>query len=87
MEKDSKIYLAGHEGAVGPYVYDELKKQGYNNIIVKDRELLDLRNQENTNFFILKHKPDYVILNAALVGGIKMMDELPGDFLYDNLIK
>ena len=71
MEKDSKIYVAGHRGMVGSAIVRELKRQGYNNIITRTHSQLDLINQQAVNKFFAAEKPDYVFLAAAKVGGIE----------------
>ena len=70
MEKDSKIYVAGHRGMVGSAIVRELRRQGYNNIITRTHKELDLINQEAVNRFFEEEKPEYVFLAAAKVGGI-----------------
>ena len=86
MEKTSKIYVAGHNGMVGSAIVRELRKQGYNNIITKSREDLDLTNQQAVNIFFKKEKPEYVFLAAAKVGGIGANSIYPADFLYENMM-
>ena len=70
MEKDSKIYVAGHRGMVGSAIVRELVRQGYNNILTRSHAELDLISQEAVNDFFAKEKPEYVFLAAAKVGGI-----------------
>lgn len=86
MEKDSLIYVAGHKGMVGSAIVRELKRQGYNNIIVRTRKELDLCNQQAVNAFFEKEKPEYVFLAAAKVGGIVANQNALADFMYDNMI-
>lgn len=86
MEKNSKIYIAGHNGMVGSAIYRRLKKEGYNNIIVRTSKELDLRNQQQVADFFATQKPEYVILAAAKVGGIIANNTYRGEFLYDNLM-
>ena len=86
MNKDSKIYIAGHRGMVGSAILENLKKNGYINFITATSKELDLRNQQATNEFIAEHKPDIVIIAAARVGGIMANNEYPWQFLYDNLM-
>ncbi|MEM0465185.1 MAG: GDP-L-fucose synthase [Candidatus Pacearchaeota archaeon] len=86
MEKTSKIYIAGHKGLVGSAIKKLLEKEGYNNIICKTSEELDLRNQKKTEEFFRKEKPEYVFLAAAKVGGIKANIEKKAEFIYDNLM-
>jgi len=85
MEKNSKIYVAGHTGLVGSALLRELKTQDYNNFVFKTSSELDLRNQWATENFFFSHKPEYVFLSAAKVGGIKPNSERPAEFIYDNL--
>ena len=70
MNKDSKIYVAGHRGMVGSAIIRELERQGYNNIITRTHKELDLCNQQAVNDFFEAEKPEYVFLAAAKVGGI-----------------
>ncbi|WP_409029147.1 GDP-L-fucose synthase family protein [Gracilimonas sediminicola] len=86
MNKDSKIYIAGHRGMVGSSIVENLKDNGYNNIITATSRELDLRNQQATDGFIKEHNPDVVIIAAARVGGILANNEYPWQFLYDNLM-
>lgn len=86
MEKDAKIYVAGHRGMVGSAIVRELRKQGYNNIVTRTHSQLDLVNQQAVNKFFIAEKPDYVFLAAAKVGGIAANDAAPADFLYDNMM-
>ncbi len=85
MEKKDVIYVAGHKGLVGSAIFDLLKNKGFENIIVKDSNELDLRNQNDVNDFFSKNKIDYVFLAAAKVGGIAANDKYKADFIYDNL--
>ena len=71
MEKNSKIYVAGHRGMVGSAIVRELKRQGYDNIITRTHHELDLTNQQAVNDFFAAEKPEYVFLAAAKVGGIE----------------
>jgi len=86
MNKDDKIYVAGHNGMVGSAIVRNLKERGYTNIVVEDRKYLDLTNQQNVRTFFWEEKPDYVFLAAAKVGGIKYNADVPGDFIYENLM-
>lgn len=86
MEKNCKIYVAGHNGLVGSSIYEKLKKQGYVNIIVKNRDELDLMNQKDTFDFFEKEKPEYVFMCAALVGGIHDNNTRRADFIYQNIM-
>lgn len=69
MEKDAKIFLAGHTGLVGSAIHRKLQESGYQNIILRDWRELDLRNQQDVFDFFTVEKPEYVILAAAKVGG------------------
>lgn len=86
MEKERKIYIAGHRGMVGSAILENLKENGYSNFITATSKELDLRNQQATNDFIAEQKPDVVIIAAARVGGILANNEYPWQFLYDNLM-
>ncbi len=86
MEKDSKIYVAGHKGMVGSAIVRELEQQGYNNIITRTHSELDLRRQQDVEAFFEKEKPEYVFLAAAKVGGIMANNNHLADFMYDNMI-
>lgn len=86
MEKNAKIYVAGHRGMVGSAIVRALKNQGYTNIITRTSKELDLRRQIDVEEFFTKEKPDYVFLAAAKVGGILANNEAPADFMYDNMI-
>lgn len=86
MEKDAKIYVAGHRGMVGSAIVRSLKKAGYNNIITRTHKELDLCRQDQVEAFFAKEKPDYVFLAAAKVGGIVANQEALADFMYDNMI-
>ena len=86
IEKDKKIFVAGHRGMVGSAIIRALKSQGYANIITKGREDLDLKNQLAVRSFYEEEKPDYVFIAAAKVGGIHANNEYPAEFIYDNLM-
>lgn len=86
MEKNAKIYVAGHRGMVGSAIVRALKNRGYTNIITRTSKELDLRRQIDVEEFFAKEKPDYVFLAAAKVGGILANNEAPADFMYDNMI-
>ena len=85
MNKESKIYIAGHRGLAGSAILRKLKSEGYSNLLLKTSAELDLRNQAAVKEFFEKEKPDYVFLAAAKVGGINANNTYPADFLYDNL--
>ncbi|PWJ40942.1 GDP-L-fucose synthase [Sediminitomix flava] len=86
MNKDSKIYIAGHRGMVGSAILRRLEKNGCRNILVRTSKELDLRNQEEVANFFESEKPEYVFLAAAKVGGIHANNTYRGEFLYDNLM-
>lgn len=86
MDKNSKIYVAGHRGLVGSAIVRNLKDKGYNNIIFRTHEELDLENQQAVFEFFKQEKPEYVFLAAAKVGGINANNTYPADFIYNNLI-
>ena len=86
MQKDSKIYIAGHNGLVGSAIYKHLVKNGYTNIIVRTSKELDLTIQKDTDEFFAKEKPEYVFLAAAKVGGIMANNTYRADFIHYNLI-
>ena len=86
MEKDAKIYVAGHHGLVGSAILRKLKEKGYNNIITRSSHDLDLTNQAATDKFFEQEKPDYVFLAAAKVGGIMANQTYPAEFIYKNLM-
>ena len=84
MKKDSKIYVAGHNGMVGSAIMRQLQAAGYSNIICKTSQELDLRDQSQTFTFFAEHKPEYIFLAAAKVGGIIANNTYKADFIYDN---
>jgi len=86
VNKDSRIYIAGHRGLVGSAIHRELERQGYTNILTRTREDLDLLDTVAVNAFFAKEKPEYVFLAAAKVGGILANNTYPADFIRDNLI-
>lgn len=86
MEKNSKIYVAGHRGMAGSAIVRNLKEKGYYNLIFSTSEELDLRNQQAVADFFEKEKPEYVFVAAAKVGGILANDTYRAEFLYDNLM-
>ena len=81
MDKNAKIYVAGHRGMVGSAIVRELQRQGYNNIITRTHKELDLCRQENVEKFFAEEKPEYVFLAAAKVGGIVANQEALADFM------
>ena len=86
MNKEDKIYVAGHKGLVGSSILRRLKKEGFTNIITKDLSELDLINQNQVEEFFAKEHPDYVFLAAAKVGGIMVNSTYPAQFIYDNIM-
>ena len=86
MEKEAKIYVAGHRGMVGSAIVRELNMQGYHNIIVRTHAELDLCNQQAVDRFFAAERPAYVFLAAAKVGGIIANSEQPADFMYQNMM-
>ncbi|WP_044172829.1 GDP-L-fucose synthase [Flectobacillus major] len=85
MEKDAKIYIAGHRGMVGSAILRKLQKEGYSNFVLRTSKELDLRNQQAVLDFFETEKPDYVFLAAAKVGGIVANNTYRADFLFENL--
>lgn len=85
MNKNSKIFVAGHRGLVGSAIVRALQKDGYTNLILKTRAELDLTNQHTVAEFFAQEKPEYVFLSAAKVGGIMANKTHPAEFIYDNL--
>jgi GDP-L-fucose synthase len=86
MEKNSKIYIAGHNGMVGSAITRKLRENGFENLLLRGSKELDLRNQQEVASFFEIEKPDYVFLAAAKVGGIIANNTYRADFLYENLI-
>ncbi|CAN1542809.1 WcaG Nucleoside-diphosphate-sugar epimerases [Flavobacteriaceae bacterium] len=86
MNKQDKIYIAGHRGMVGSAILRALQAQGYSNFLLRTSGELDLRNQQAVSDFFAAEKPDYVFLAAAKVGGIIANNTFRGDFIYENLM-
>jgi len=86
MKKSDKIYIAGHRGMVGSALVRKLKKEGFNNFVLRTSAELDLRNQAAVLAFFNKEKPDFVFLAAAKVGGILANDTYRAEFIFDNLM-
>ncbi len=84
MQKDSKIYVAGHRGMVGSAIVRELHRQGYTNIITRTHKELDLICQQDVDNFFASEKPEYVFLAAAKVRGIVANQSALADFMYDT---
>jgi GDP-L-fucose synthase len=86
MDKNSKIYIAGHNGLVGSALVRILRENGYQNLVLKNRQELDLTSNSQVKDFFEKEKPEYVFLAAAKVGGIMANKSYPADFIRDNLL-
>lgn len=86
MEKNSKVYVAGHRGLVGSAIVRNLEANGFTNIITRTHAELDLTNQADVRKFFEEERPEYVFLAAAKVGGIHANNTYPADFIYDNLM-
>jgi len=86
MQKNSKIYVAGHRGMVGSAIVRKLKEKGFDNLVYRRSSELDLRDQAAVKQFFEEEKPDYVFLAAAKVGGIVANNTYRAEFLYDNLM-
>jgi GDP-L-fucose synthase len=86
MDKNVRIYVAGHHGLVGSAIVRKLRAEGYRNLILRASRELDLRNQAAVAGFFAEEKPEFVFLAAAKVGGIVANNTYPADFLYDNLM-
>ena len=86
MDKNSKIYVAGHRGMVGSAIVRELKRQGYENIVTRTHAELNLTDQRAVDAFFAGEKPEYVFLAAAKVGGIVANSSAPADFMYINMM-
>lgn len=86
INKESKIFVAGHKGMVGTAIISELRRQGYQNIVTQDKNSLNLLNQADVTTYFEKADPDYVIIAAAKVGGIHANNTYPANFLYENLM-
>jgi GDP-L-fucose synthase len=85
VEKDSKIYIAGHRGMVGSAIHRKLQEKGFHNFVFRTSKELDLRNQQAVSDFFQTEKPEYIFLAAAKVGGIIANNTYRADFLYENL--
>ena len=86
IDKNTKIFVAGHKGMVGSAIVRELERQGYNNIITRTHQELDLINQATVEDFFTQEQPEVVILAAAKVGGIVANQSALADFMYDNMM-
>ena len=85
MEKNAKIYIAGHKGLVGSAIHRKLQSEGYRNFVLRSFTELDLRDQVATREFFMNEKPDYVFLAAAKVGGIVANNAYRAEFIFDNI--
>lgn len=86
MEKDARIYVAGHRGMVGSAIVRQLRREGYENIIMRTHGELDLTSQQAVSDFFMCERPEYVFLAAARVGGIGANAASPADFLWENMM-
>jgi len=86
MDKGAKIYVAGHRGLVGSALVRELRREGFENLVLRTSSELDLRDQAATATFFREQRPEYVLLAAAKVGGIVANSSYPAEFIYDNLM-
>ncbi len=86
MDKNARIYVAGHKGMVGSAIIRELQRQGYNNLVTRIHTELDLTRQEAVEDFFKTEKPEYVFHPAGKVGGIVANNKLPADFMYENMM-
>ena len=86
MEKNARIYVAGHKGMAGSAIVRELRRQGYKNLITCSHKELDLTRQEAVEKFFKTEKPEYVFHSAGKVGGIVANNESPADFMYENIM-
>lgn len=86
MDKNSKIYIAGHTGLVGSSIFRKLQAEGYKNLIYRTHKELDLSNQVAVEAFLKKERPEYLFLAAAKAGGIWANNTYPADFIYINLV-
>ena len=86
LKKDDKIFIAGHNGMVGSAIERKYRQEGFKNILTFSSKELDLRDQSSVDEFYKKEKPDFVILAAAKVGGIRANNKYKAEFIYDNLM-
>ena len=86
MNRDDKIYVAGHNGMVGSAIIRNLNGKGFVNIVTRSSSELDLTNQQDVHVFLQKEKPGCVVIAAAKVGGIHANNSYPADFIYQNLM-
>ena len=86
MDTHAKVYVAGHNGLVGSAIIRALQDRGFDNLVLRSSQELDLRRQQAVDAFFAAEKPDYVFLAAAKVGGIHANNTYRAEFLYDNLM-
>ena len=86
MNKDARIFVAGHQGMVGSALVRRLRGEGYENLLLAGRDVLDLREPQQVGRFFEQEKPEHVVLAAAKVGGIHANNTYPAEFIYDNLV-
>src|SRR5207302_4053477 len=86
MNKNEKIYIAGHRGMVGSAILKRLQQEGFSDFVLRTSKELDLRDQQKVNDLFAREKPDHVVLAAAKVGGIMSNNTYRAEFLYDNLM-
>jgi len=86
MNRHLRIFVAGHRGLAGAAIVRKLRSQGYENLILRSHDELDLKRQKQVEAFFEKERPEYVFLAAAKVGGIWANSTLPAEFIYDNLM-
>jgi GDP-L-fucose synthase len=86
MQRESKIFIAGHRGMVGSAIMRKLKSRGFENLLVKTSSELDLRNQAAVEAFFLEHQPDYVFCRQLRCGGIVANNTYRGEFIYENMM-
>ena len=86
MDRDARIFVAGHRGLVGSALIRRLRREGYQNLLTASREQLDLRDQAAVNYWFKANRPEYVYLVAGTVGGILANSTRPAEFIYDNMM-
>src|SRR4051795_1344321 len=86
MDKQARIYVAGHAGLVGSAIVRRLRAEGFTNILTAKRDQLDLRDQSEVSHWFKANRPDYVFLVAGTVGGILANSTRPAEFIYDNIM-
>ena len=86
MDRDARVFVAGHRGLVGSALLRQLRSEGYENLLTASRDQLDLRDQAAVNYWFKANRPDYVFLVAGTVGGILANSTRPAEFIYDNMM-